>query len=120
MNADLGGSRHSNTDSPINAMSANLRMSRSSAKLASAKPERNNTNTAVIAIGQKLTLSRGQYDRAIHHSQRSSEFQIPWSKGRHNTASTARIGYSATQENAYGATNPENRPPTMPPNDNAT
>src|SRR5262245_16245082 len=100
MNADLGGSRHSNTDSAINAMSANLRRSRSSAKLLSAKPERNNTHTAVIAIGQKLTLSRGQYDGAIHHSQRSSAVQILWSNGLHSTASTARIGYSATQENA--------------------
>ena len=40
--------------------------------------------------------------------------------GRHSAASTTRIGYSAIHENAYGAIRPENRPPTMPPNDSAT
>src|SRR5262245_44495301 len=100
MNADLGGTRHSNTDSAIKAMSANLRRSRSSAKLLSEKPDGNNTNTDVISIGQKLTLNRGKYHGAIQHSQRASAVQSHWSNGLHSTASTARIGYSASQENA--------------------
>ena len=35
--------------------------------------------------------------------------------GRHSTVSTIRIGYSATQLNTYGAINPAEMPPIMPP-----
>ena len=37
--------------------------------------------------------------------------------GRHSTASTIRIGYSATQLNTCGATRPAAMPPIMPPAD---
>src|SRR4029453_12634389 len=94
-----------------------LRRSGSSAKPTS---ENKNAMATTIAAGQKTTLNCGQYEGAIHQSQRSSGLQISWSNGRHKMASTARIGYSATHEKAYGATNPAKSPPSMPPNASET
>ena len=37
--------------------------------------------------------------------------------GRHSTASAIRIGYSATQSNAWGAIKPAAMPPISPPAD---
>src|SRR5262249_45907499 len=88
----------------------------------SAKPtsENKNATAATIAPGQKTILNCGQCEGASHQSQRSSGLQISWSNGRHKIASTARIGYSATHENAKGATNPAKSRPSMPPNASET
>src|SRR5439155_267771 len=56
------------------------------------------------------------YSGAVHQPVKRS---LP-PGGRHKAASASRIGYSATQEKVKGAIRPANRPPIMPPKDNAT
>src|SRR4029078_2435294 len=118
--ADLGGSRKRTIEIPASASTAAVRRVLSSSSAAPPKPGASRRVATTVAAGQNELSKCVHCDGDNGQSQRPNGRQMSCESGRQSTASTARIGYSATHENAQGAINPANRPPTMPPKDNET
>src|SRR5689334_24982441 len=114
-NADLGGSRKKTIEIAASPMTAAVSKVSSSLRGAPPMPGASRKIAATAAAGQNQVSSRGHRNGDRRQSHWLSGFQTSCDNGRQNTASTVRIGYSATQENTYGAINPENKPPIMPP-----
>src|SRR5262245_32861250 len=98
--ADLGGSRNRTIEVPASVSTAAVRKVSSSWRGAPPKPGASKKIATIVAAGQNQRLRCGHCDGDRGRSQRLNGFQMSCEMGRQRTARTARIGYSATHENA--------------------
>src|SRR4029077_11386393 len=98
--ADLGGSRKRTIEIPASASTAAVRRVSPSSRVAPPKPGPTRKIAVTVATGQNQLSNCGHCDGASGQSQLLNGFHMSVERGRQNTASTARIGYSATHENA--------------------
>src|SRR5689334_6102927 len=98
--ADLGGSRKRTIEIAASASTAAVRNASPSSRVPPPNPGASRKIAITVAAGQNQLSKCGQRDGDSGQSQWLNGFHMSCERGRQRTASTARIGYSATHENA--------------------